>query len=195
MFSNNPYNIPLFKNSWRRWVLMEEEPRSIPMTRQADLSRMPDSRIVRPIRWDPSAMVNCSILTSCVVCSLSVWAFYIARPDIGGNVQDRHLHRLLPICQMDRDVLLLGNINPLFSPNDRYDVDIAFLAEVEFLQGFPMLGSSALLQNRLNEGRVPVGGWQTVGWSELSARSQFSCGEVTEKMSFHQDGLSFQPFG
>jgi len=43
---------------------MEEEPRSIPMTRQADLSRMPDSRIVRPIRWDPSAMVNCSILTS-----------------------------------------------------------------------------------------------------------------------------------
>ena len=53
MFSNNPYNIPLFKNIEGDGFLMEEEPRSIPMTRQADLSRMPDSRIVRPIRWDP----------------------------------------------------------------------------------------------------------------------------------------------
>lgn len=87
--------------------LMEEVPRSIPMTRQADLSRMPDSRMVRPIRWEPSAIVNCSILTSCVVCSLLVWAFYIVRLYIDGNVQDRHPHRLLPICQMDRGVLLL----------------------------------------------------------------------------------------
>lgn len=37
-----------------------------------------------------------------------------------------------------------GNINPLFSPNDRYDVDIAFLAEVEFLQGFSHAGGVLL---------------------------------------------------
>ena len=33
-----------------------------------------------------------------------------------------------------------GNINPLFSPNDRYDVDIAFLAELSSFKVFPMLG-------------------------------------------------------
>ena len=33
-----------------------------------------------------------------------------------------------------------GNINPLFSPNDRYDVDIAFLRKLSSFKVFPMLG-------------------------------------------------------
>lgn len=44
--------------------LIEVFPRSIPITRHAALSRMPDSMMERPISREPSAMVICSILTS-----------------------------------------------------------------------------------------------------------------------------------
>ena len=44
--------------------LIDVLPRSIPMTRHCALSRIPDSRMDKPMRRDPSAMVNCSIFIS-----------------------------------------------------------------------------------------------------------------------------------
>ena len=44
--------------------IMEVPLRSMPMTRQAALSRIPDSRMVRPTSGVFASMVNCSRLTS-----------------------------------------------------------------------------------------------------------------------------------
>ena len=41
-----------------------EAENSIPMTRHCALSRIPDSRMERPMSRDPSAMVNCSMFIS-----------------------------------------------------------------------------------------------------------------------------------
>ena len=68
-----------------------------------------------------------------------------------------------------RRLLLVGlglfiSLDQILAEMFKIDICTDYYQFVKWIETFfPCWGSSALLQNRLNEGRVPTSGWQTVG--------------------------------